>query len=86
MLRSLLAKHFDRDPDTNEVLWFAAPPVNVARGPKARHSFEYLHYLSTQRKRARGSVNDNTRQELQNVKPTVSQLIRQALTNLHDET
>jgi chromatin structure-remodeling complex subunit RSC1/2 len=44
------AKHFDRDPDTNEVLWFAAPPVNVARPPAPKHSLAYLHFLASKRK------------------------------------
>jgi chromatin structure-remodeling complex subunit RSC1/2 len=44
------AKHFDRDPETNEVLWFAAPPLNIARKPAPRYSLEYLHWLATKRK------------------------------------
>jgi chromatin structure-remodeling complex subunit RSC1/2 len=45
------ARHFDRDPETNEVLWFAAPPLNVARKPAPRYSLQYLHWLATKRKR-----------------------------------
>jgi len=41
------ARHFDRDPETNEVLWFAAPPLNIARRPAPRHSLRYLHWLAT---------------------------------------
>lgn len=44
------AKHFDRDPDTNEVLWFPAPPVNVARPSTPKHSLAYLHFLASKRK------------------------------------
>lgn len=45
------AKHFDRDPQTNEVLWFASPPVDVAPSvQKPRHSFTYLNYLAKKRK------------------------------------
>ncbi|KAH8984669.1 hypothetical protein EDB86DRAFT_2962234 [Lactarius hatsudake] len=44
------ARHFDRDPETNEVLWFAAPPLNIARKPAPRHSLQYLHWLATKRK------------------------------------
>ena len=41
------AKHFDRDPETNEVLWFASPPVDVAPSVrKPRHSFAYLNHLA----------------------------------------
>lgn len=46
-----IAKHFDRDPQTNEVLWFASPPVDVAPSvQKPRHSFTYLNYLAKKRK------------------------------------
>ncbi|KAF8878456.1 hypothetical protein BD779DRAFT_1554735 [Infundibulicybe gibba] len=41
------SKHFDRDPETNEVLWFGAPPADFARVPKPRHSLAYLHFLAT---------------------------------------
>ena len=45
------AKHFDRDPQTNEVLWFASPPVDVAPSvQKPRHSFAYLNHLAKRRK------------------------------------
>lgn len=47
----LIAKHFDRDPETNEVLWFAAPPVDIAHPPAPRHSLAYLHYLAKKRKK-----------------------------------
>ncbi|OJA10610.1 hypothetical protein AZE42_09931 [Rhizopogon vesiculosus] len=43
-------KHFDRSPDTNELFWFAAPPMNVAQTPPPRHSLAYLHFLATKRK------------------------------------
>jgi chromatin structure-remodeling complex subunit RSC1/2 len=45
------AKQFDRDPETNEVLWFSAPPMNVARAPPPKHSLAYLHFLATKRKK-----------------------------------
>ncbi|KAH7909756.1 hypothetical protein BJ138DRAFT_1154503 [Hygrophoropsis aurantiaca] len=44
------AKLFDRSPETNEVLWFAAPPMNVARTPAPKYSLAYLHFLATKRK------------------------------------
>ncbi|KAL0945642.1 hypothetical protein HGRIS_014795 [Hohenbuehelia grisea] len=45
-------KHFDRDPETNEVLWFAAPPLDIARLPSApKHSLAYLHFLAMKRKK-----------------------------------
>ncbi|PBK64110.1 hypothetical protein ARMSODRAFT_962240 [Armillaria solidipes] len=43
-------KHFDRDPETDEVLWFAAPPINVAPAPVLKHSLAYLHFLAKKRK------------------------------------
>lgn len=46
----LVARYFDRDPDTGEVLWFAAPPVNVPRPPALQHSIEYLHFVAMKRK------------------------------------
>ncbi|XP_006454962.1 hypothetical protein AGABI2DRAFT_148258 [Agaricus bisporus var. bisporus H97] len=50
-LPSEITKHFDRDPDTNEMLWFSAPPLNVSRIPPAKHSLAYLHFLAMKRKR-----------------------------------
>ncbi|OCH94163.1 hypothetical protein OBBRIDRAFT_748123 [Obba rivulosa] len=44
------AKHFDRDPETNEVLWFSAPPVDIPHPPGPRHSLAYLHFLAKKRK------------------------------------
>ncbi|KZT64027.1 hypothetical protein DAEQUDRAFT_733167 [Daedalea quercina L-15889] len=44
------AKHFDRDPETNEVLWFSAPPVDRARPRAPQHSLAYLHFLAKKRK------------------------------------
>jgi len=49
-------KHFDRDPETNEVLWFSAPPMNIARIPPPKHSITYLHFLATKNKRAKEDV------------------------------
>lgn len=52
----LLARHFDRDPETNEVLWFSAPPVNAARPPQPKHSLAYLHFLAMKRKKEKESA------------------------------
>ena len=46
-----LAKHFDRDPETKEVLWFGAAPINAARPSAPKHSLAYLHFLASKRKR-----------------------------------
>jgi chromatin structure-remodeling complex subunit RSC1/2 len=60
-----LAKLFDRDPTTNEVLWFAAPPTNMSRARGLRYSLEYLTFIATKRKqreagrdREEGTKND----------------------------
>lgn len=45
-------RHFDRDPETNEVLWFAAPPIDIPHTPAPRYSLTYLHYLASKRKAA----------------------------------
>ena len=44
-------KLFDRDPETNEVLWFSGPPLNMARVKGSRYSLAYLQFLATKRKR-----------------------------------
>ncbi|KAI6028936.1 hypothetical protein EDC04DRAFT_146757 [Pisolithus marmoratus] len=50
-------KYFDRSPETNELLWFGAPPLNVARPPAVQHSLTYLHYLARKRKETGKSRN-----------------------------
>lgn len=45
------AKQFDRDPETNEVLWFPAPPVDAPRRTAPKYSLAYLHFLAAKRKR-----------------------------------
>ncbi|EPQ61248.1 hypothetical protein GLOTRDRAFT_135767 [Gloeophyllum trabeum ATCC 11539] len=44
------AKHFDRDPETNELLWFSGAPMNVARPSGPQYSLAYLHFLAKKRK------------------------------------
>ncbi|KAF7311591.1 hypothetical protein MKEN_01061800 [Mycena kentingensis (nom. inval.)] len=39
-------RHFERDPQTGEVLWFPGPPQFMARVPGPRHSLEYLNFLA----------------------------------------
>ena len=76
------AKHFDRDPETNEVLWFSAPPVNVAHPPTPKHSLKYLHYLAMKRKRQNAmdvdDVAEKKKQRLR-VPPTVTETLRAIL-------
>ena len=33
------------------MLWFSAPPLNVARPPAPRYSITYLHFLASKRKK-----------------------------------
>ena len=64
-----IAKLFDRDPTTNEVLWFAAPPMNMSRARGPRYSLEYLTFISKKKRRLReastdgGVVDDTTTRE-----------------------
>ncbi|TFK84868.1 hypothetical protein K466DRAFT_664886 [Polyporus arcularius HHB13444] len=46
------ARHFDRDPETNEVLWFGAPPVDIVHTPPPQYSLKYLAFLARKRKAA----------------------------------
>ncbi|TRM58713.1 hypothetical protein BD626DRAFT_573229 [Schizophyllum amplum] len=46
-------RRFARDPATNEVLWFPAPPTTAPRPKGPQHSLEYLHFLVEKRKRKR---------------------------------
>ncbi|TFK71699.1 hypothetical protein BDN72DRAFT_957862 [Pluteus cervinus] len=50
-LSSETAKHFERDPETNEVLWFSAPPVNLPKPTPTRHSLAYIHFLAEKKRK-----------------------------------
>ncbi|KAF8548751.1 hypothetical protein OG21DRAFT_1422510 [Imleria badia] len=84
--------YFDRSPETNEVLWFAAPPLHVARAPVVTHSLKYLAYLAGKRKEAEGGSaggnaahveesEDNGKGKRQRVRvaPTVSEMMQAAM-------
>ncbi|KAG6910616.1 hypothetical protein DXG01_009125 [Tephrocybe rancida] len=80
------AKYFDRDPATNEVLWFPAPPVDIARPTKPKYSMAYLHFLAMKRKRDAGPDSDdgdmassNTKRGRLDVPPTVTETLASAL-------
>ncbi|THV07276.1 hypothetical protein K435DRAFT_742310 [Dendrothele bispora CBS 962.96] len=53
-LTAELTRHFDRSPETNEMLWFPSPPSNVPRIPTPKYSLKYLNWLAKKRKRERG--------------------------------
>lgn len=57
-LNSLIARHFDRDPDTNELLWFSGPPIDLPKPPAPRYSLNYLHHLAMKRKRAAQAIDE----------------------------
>ncbi|KAG8810032.1 hypothetical protein FRC17_003127 [Serendipita sp. 399] len=42
---------FDRDPITNEMLWFSGAPLDVAKPPKLNYSLDYLYELALEKKR-----------------------------------
>jgi len=54
------AKHFDRDPNTNEVLWFSGPPIDIAKPTAPRHSIAYLHFRAMQIKRKKEDDNPDS--------------------------
>lgn len=57
--RPVAARLFDREPETNEVLWFAAPPVDIVHTPPPQHSLKYLAFLAKKRKAERGQSEDD---------------------------
>ncbi|KAF8627275.1 hypothetical protein AX17_006320 [Amanita inopinata Kibby_2008] len=87
-------KHFDRDSETNEVLWFAAPPMNVARVPAPQHSLTYLHYLAMKRKHGedesiamdKDEKSLTKRGRTSHVLPTVTETLRAAMENFPADT
>jgi chromatin structure-remodeling complex subunit RSC1/2 len=87
-----IAKHFDRDPETNEVLWFSAPPLNVAHPPAPKYSLAYLHFLATKRKKEKeGADNMDVdheaakRQRLQ-APPTVTESLSTLFADMSQST
>ena len=74
----LLAKHFDRDPESNAVLWFASPPVDLPRPPPPQYSLKYLHWLATKR-RAEDADASGKEGEAKRLRLTASQRVAAAL-------
>ncbi|KAF8122454.1 hypothetical protein EV363DRAFT_1182570 [Boletus edulis] len=86
--------HFDRSPETNEVLWFAAPPMNMVRPPPVKHSMTYLAFLAGKRKEVEGGTGmdvdvgeEQSRSKRQRVRvvPTVSEMMQSAMEVVMDE-
>ena len=78
------AKHFDRDPETNEVLLFSAPPVNVTHSPTPKYSLKYLHFLAMNRKRQNAMDVDEVAEKKQRLRvpPTVTETQRAILVDV----
>jgi chromatin structure-remodeling complex subunit RSC1/2 len=78
-----IAKHFDRDPETNEVLWFSAPPMNVARPPAPKYSLAYLHFLATKRKQENeGGDGEVAKKQRLQAAPTVTESLSTLLAEM----
>ncbi|KAF9221270.1 hypothetical protein BS17DRAFT_271837 [Gyrodon lividus] len=87
-------KFFDRSPDTNELLWFAAPPLNIARTPPAKHSLAYLHFLAKKRKGQeepsepmdvdgpQTATTTTTKKKRVSVPPTMTEMMKLALDSI----
>ena len=86
MLNVRVAKHFDRDPQTNEVLWFASPPVDVAPAvQKPRHSFAYLHHLAKKRKlELEGKDGDESRMDVDADEPSNGSVVARSRTSIQE--
>ena len=52
----MAARYFDRDPETNQVLWFSGPPVDMAHSRPPQHTLAYLDFLATKKRKAGESV------------------------------
>lgn len=68
----VLVKHFDRDPHTNQLLWFSGAPIDTPRAQsrQPRHSLDYLYYLARQRERQhRGEDVDESKRKTAAVLP-----------------
>jgi len=83
-------RHFDRDPETNEVLWFAAPPLNTARRPAPRYSLQYLHWLAMKRKKVDEDCmevdgsEDNVKRARSLVNPTATEMVENLLMDMSE--
>lgn len=61
------------------MLWFAAPPLDIAIPPAPKHSMEYLHFLA-KRKKALADENSATPSEAKRTKtvpPMVTETMRE---------
>ena len=80
---SFVAKLFDRDPETNEVLWFAAPPVDLVHQPGPSYSMEYLHFLARKRKAAADAMDvEGPPKKERRREPTMTERLNAILANI----
>ncbi|CAE6447423.1 unnamed protein product [Rhizoctonia solani] len=81
MLPEDTVKHFDRDPDTNQLLWFSGAPIETPRIRHPKHSLDYLYFLAQQQERRhRGEDMDESKRKAAAALP-----ISVELANLHKE-
>ncbi|CUA73023.1 Chromatin structure-remodeling complex subunit rsc1 [Rhizoctonia solani] len=81
ILPEATVKHFDRDPDTNQLLWFSGAPIETPRARHLKHSLDYLYFLSQQQeKRHRGEDVDERKR-----KAAIAPPISVELAKLHNE-
>jgi len=78
----MIAKHFDVDPETKEILWFPSPPAflpsRAEAKTKPKHSLAYLHALAEKRKRKDDDDENQQRVKvMKTVRETLSQVLQQ---------
>ncbi|CAG7847251.1 SubName: Full=Related to RSC complex protein-Laccaria bicolor {ECO:0000313/EMBL:CCA69394.1} [Serendipita indica DSM 11827] len=75
-LTSETTHHFDRDPVTDEMLWFSGAPLDVAKPHGLHYSLDYLYEIALRQKRQAGvdGVEDSNVRRTRVVPPTASEL------------
>ncbi|ELU38111.1 Bromodomain-containing protein [Rhizoctonia solani AG-1 IA] len=57
-------QHFDREPYTNQLLWFSGAPIETPRIRHPKHSLDYLYFLAQQQERRhRGEEIDESKRK-----------------------
>ena len=82
----LVARHFDRDPENNELLWFSGPPLDIARKREPQYSLEYLHYLTKKRKLAKSASATNLDKEPEPELRTTSEIFNDVWSQFFGDT
>lgn len=77
MLPEDTVKHFDRDPYSNQLLWFSGAPIETPRTRQPKHSLDYLYFLARQQeKRHRGEDVDESKRKAAAVLPMSVELAK----------